>query len=60
MKPPCAVVTLIIIPTFLLFSPVSPEQSTNASVKGRVLDPSKAVVPGAAVEVTNIDTRSKF
>src|SRR5215472_11748423 len=35
-------------------------QSTNATLMGRVLDPTKAAVPGASIEVTNVDTNVSY
>lgn len=49
--------TLVFVLGLLLCVPaISLAQSTNATVMGRVLDPSKAAVPGASIEVTNVDT----
>lgn len=45
---------------FLCLSVTSFAQSTNATVMGRVLDPSKAAVGGASVEVTNIDRGTAY
>lgn len=35
-------------------------QSTNASVTGRITDPAKAVISGAAVTITNTGTNTRF
>jgi hypothetical protein len=35
-------------------------QSTDATVMGRVLDPTKAAVTGASVEITNVDTNVSY
>jgi len=35
-------------------------QSTNASVTGRVIDPSKATVPGAKIAAVNNDTNFRY
>jgi hypothetical protein len=35
-------------------------QTTNASVTGFVMDPSKAVIPGASVIAVNTDTNARF
>src|SRR5437660_10832858 len=35
-------------------------QTTNATIMGRVLDPSKAAVVGADVQATNVDTGSTY
>lgn len=44
----------------LLTAPVLVAQTTNATLTGRVLDPSNAVISGASVVVTNQETNIRF
>ncbi len=49
-----------VILVLILCTPLaSPAQTETATLSGRVTDPQGAVVPGAAVEITNIDTNIK-
>lgn len=50
--------TLLI--ALVLFGSFSVAQTTNATVTGRVLDPSNAVIAGATVTVTNQETNGHF
>jgi len=43
-----------------LFSIAVLAQTPTASINGRILDPSRAVIPGATVEAINVDTNAKY
>src|ERR1700722_4970865 len=47
---------LLLLLFFSSYSPVLRAQSTNASISGRVTDPSKAVIVDAKVAAINADT----
>jgi hypothetical protein len=51
--------TLVLIACFLLVLAAT-AQSPNATVTGRVLDPTNAVVPAARVDVINLETNARF
>ncbi|HEU4769316.1 MAG TPA: TonB-dependent receptor, partial [Pyrinomonadaceae bacterium] len=55
MKPTFRTLFLLVLP-LLLSLPVL-AQTHRASVRGTIYDPNKAVVPGASITITNVDTR---
>ena len=41
-----------------IYSTIAAAQTSSASVVGRVTDPSRAVIPGVAIRITNLDTNA--
>jgi len=57
----CASVRVIALTAVAVFCPVAVyAQSSNASLTGRITDPSKAVIPAAKVSVINTGTRIHY
>jgi len=52
--------SIVPLAAWLLFVSVAVAQSQNATVTGRVVDPSNAVISTARVEVINLETNAKF
>src|SRR5712672_3227853 len=52
--------SLVLISLIVVLSNVLSSQSTNASLTGRITDPSKAVIGGAMVTVINVGTGMYF
>ncbi|HEU4712067.1 MAG TPA: TonB-dependent receptor [Pyrinomonadaceae bacterium] len=55
MKPIFRTLFLIVL-TFLFALPLS-AQTLRATVRGTIYDPNRAVIPGASITVTNVDTK---
>jgi hypothetical protein len=48
-------ILIVLLPFLSLWA-----QSPTATIDGRVLDPAKAVIPGAAIHATNLDTNIQY
>ena len=53
-------IVALLLAVYLLFASIASAQSTNATVTGRVLDPSNAFLTGVKVDVVNQDTNVKY
>jgi hypothetical protein len=51
---------LLVVSTICFISFQALSQTPTATINGRILDPSRAVIAGATVEAINIDTNAKY